>query len=168
MSRIFRSKALTAEQAVQAFPLVRTMWPALTLDHWTNYVRSVTAPDGNSPDGTQGIISIENERGYIHGLFSYGVTHDVRHGSVLSIEDVIALDLVEGKSAIRALVETMEEVARDLGCRAIHVHMPEALMRSVATCVADSANRHWLLDSFERAGHRIETLCLCKRVSPLT
>lgn len=156
MPRTFTAKTLSADQAAQAFPLIQTIVPSISLEHWSDFVRLVNRPQ--APQARQaGIMTVQSERGYIHGLFCYTVGVDLRHGPVLSIENFVALDLVERELAVKALVNAMEKMAHRLDCRAIHVHLPDEL-------VLPPESRQWLLSIFERAGHTVETVRLCKHL----
>jgi hypothetical protein len=160
MPRVFTAKSLTSDQAAQAFPLIQTIAPNLTLERWNEFVQRLIDPTGPVQARRAGIVTLQSERGYIHGLFCYTVEVDLQHGHVLSVENFIALDLIEHEAAVRALFDTMEETAYDLGCHAIHVHLPEGL-------AAVPENRQWLLRILEGAGHAVETLRLCKHLRPM-
>jgi hypothetical protein len=156
MPRTFTAKTLTGDQSAQAFPVIQTIVPSITLEHWNDFVHLLTHDD--ACQGRQaGIMTVQSERGYIHGLFCYTVGVDIHHGPVLSIENFVALDLVERELAIKALVNAMEKIAHRLDCHAIHVHLPDEL-------VLPPESRQWLLSIFEGAGHRVETVRLCKHL----
>ena len=122
MSRLFIAQALRPEQAAQAYPLLQSAFPALTLSRWTEFVRIQTRTDPKPADRAKGIMAIQSDRGYIHGLFSYSIAPDLQHGRVLLVDNFVAVGLVESDAAIRALRQAMEEVAARLDCRVIRLH----------------------------------------------
>lgn len=155
MPRCFKAKPLTPDQVAQAFPLVQSAIPGLTLEDWRRYARQLEARRGAATPYEAGIVTIQSEQGYIHGLFSYVVEPDLRHSRVLSIENFVALDLVEREAAAAAVFKAMEEVAANLDCRAIHVHLPDMRERT-------SGDGDWLVQLLRREGHETETIRLCK------
>jgi hypothetical protein len=122
MSRLFIAQALRPEQAAQAYPLLQSAFPALTLSRWTEFVRSQTRTNPKPAERAKGIMAIQSDRGYIHGLFSYSVAPDLQHGRVLLVDNFVAVDLVESDAAVQALRQAMEEVAARLDCQAIRLH----------------------------------------------
>lgn len=160
MSGPFTAKELTAEQVAQAFPLIQSAVPHLTLERWNGFVDLVAKLASGAERRQAGIMTIQNNRGYIHGLFSYTVEASLHHGRVLSIDNFVAFDMVDRDKAIEAMFEAMDDIAYGLGCQAIHVRLPER--------VATPPNgRQGLLRKFEEANHRIETVGLCKDLRPV-
>jgi hypothetical protein len=160
MSGPFAAKELTGGQVAQAFPLIQSVAPHLTLEQWNCFVDLVTNLAGGVQHPQAGIMTIQNNRGYIQGLFSYTVEANLNHGRVLSIDNFVAFDLVDRDKAIEAMFGAMDDIAYGLGCHAIHVHLPESL-------TAPPRGRKGLLRVFEEADHRVETVGLCKDLRPV-
>ena len=72
-------------------------------------------------------MTVQNARGYIHGLFSYTVEEHLRHGGFLAVENFIVLDLFDMAGAADELLNAMDRVADDLGCSAIHTTCPTTI-----------------------------------------
>lgn len=68
---MFRANALAPKMARRAFPLVQLSNPFINLQVWMDYVRA----HAKAPRGKGGLTAIEDERGYIHGLFSWRLFH---------------------------------------------------------------------------------------------
>lgn len=167
----FVAKPLGKRQIDQAFPVVRAILPDLGVERWRAFAAAVLdraqgAADARVP--RTGIMTVQNARGYIHGLFSYATEENLSHGRVLSVDNFIVHDLFNLPDAAVALLRAMDGIARGLGCSAIHTNLPQAYSTSVNYC-------NPVLNSFREEGHALETLRLCKpldgandnRVDPL-
>lgn len=147
----FIAKPLGRRQIDQAFPLVRAIAPELLVERWREFAAGAIASAG----APSGIMTIQNVRGYIHGLFSYSAEDHLRHGRVLAVENFVVLDLFDVAGATEALLRAMDAVARALGCTAIHTTLPDAY--------ASMPNHGGsVLNVFRHEGHAVETLRLCK------
>ena len=146
--RQLRARPLPVDKVAQAFALVQAVRPDLTLEGW----QAFATPRTGESNGTGGILILENEQNCIVGLFSYRVDEDLRHGATLVVDTFIALDIVDPEKVTRALAAAMERQAEDIGCRAIHVSIPENRPNSGGRMV------QLLLEQ----GHHVESLSLCK------
>lgn len=155
MPRDYHIKPLLAENAARAYPLIQAACPEVSLDAWINYAEKLNHPD---PAQTQaaGIVAAESKRGYIHGLFSYSVRIVLNHNAVLTVENFIALDMGDRAAAIISLIDVMESLAQDLGCSAIHTHIPDGWITTIS---GDG-----LLNHFRNAGHNPEFVKFCKTI----
>src|ERR1035437_10576252 len=79
----FRACALPPKMAARAFPLVRMANPSIEFRGWTDYVRGLA----KMRRGTGGLIAIEDQRGYIHCLFSWSAIRNLTYGKALRISD---------------------------------------------------------------------------------
>lgn len=156
----FTAKELSTDQVAQAFPLIQSAVPELTLEKWNVFVDLVAGLARGAERRHAGIMTIQNSRGYIHGLFSYMVEASLHHGRVLSIDNFVAFDFVEREQAIETMFGAMDDIAYGLGCQAIHVRLPEGLTNA-------ARGRKGLLRIFEEADHRVETVGLCKDLRPV-
>jgi hypothetical protein len=158
MSRLFIARALRPEQAAQAYPLLQSAFPALTLSRWTEFVRNLTRAKSRPADRAKGIMAIQSDRGYIHGLFSYSVAADLQHGRVLLVDNFVAVDLVASDSAVQALRQVMEEVATRLDCQAIRLHAAGA-GNGLAAALSEQGR------AFGNGGHWLESVCYSRDLS---
>jgi len=158
------AKPLGDRQIDQAFPIVQTIAPDLGMERWRAFAAAVIAGDragkaaGKTTGGTaaRGIMTVQNVRGYIHGLFSYRIQENLRHGRVLAVENFIVLDLFDLAGAAEALLDAMDRTAAGLDCRAIHTSLPDNYSSLPEYC-------NWLVSCFRESGHTVEILRLCKR-----
>ncbi|MBT5374760.1 MAG: ferredoxin-type protein NapF [Rhodospirillaceae bacterium] len=132
MPRHLVSKQLLPKRASQAFPLISGLYPQVSLERWLDYVQASTAADEES-----GVWCIESEEGYIYGLFAYRLTHDLLHGKSLVCENVVAQDLVGPETVLAHLLETMDSLALDRGCEALHIFAPEKMHPAISVLKKD-------------------------------
>ena len=154
--RQLRTRPLTAERIAQAFPLVQTSLLQVTLDAWCDFAEAlVFRPNG----AAAGIIVVPGERDTIAGLSGYRVDHDLVHGRLLSVEHFLAFDLLDRRAVAHALAAGLEGLARQHRCTAIHTQLPRR-------GDADPERGGGLLDVLSTRGHRIESIGMCKLLSP--
>jgi len=99
------------------FPLVQMMQTGLTFERWREFVAEFCTDRANSMIGAgcddilwqrpRGIIVIANERGYIHGLFSYQVRDDMSEGLVLHVDNIMAVEIVSRPYVLDAMRDAM-------------------------------------------------------------
>ncbi|WP_448203693.1 hypothetical protein [Azospirillum sp. sgz302134] len=164
MDDSFIAKPLGQRQIDQAYPLVRAIAPDLAVEQWRAFAAALIgsvdtpAPSADTmPADTKptGIMTVQNARGYLHGLFSYAIEEHLRHGRILAVENFVVLDLFDATGPAEALLHAMDVLARGLGCTAIHTTLPEGL-------AGRAGSQNSLLSCFRNEGHRMETLRLCK------
>jgi hypothetical protein len=173
MHDTYVAKPLIRRQIDQAFPVVQTIAPDLDVDRWRDFAAAVLSgrelesedePTGRRGEGgmphPRGIMTVQNARGYIHGLFSYTAEEHLRHGRVLTVENFIVLDLFDMAGAADELLNAMDDVAEALGCAAIHTNLPDDYSSLPDYC-------NWVLSCFRDAGHAVGTLRLSKRMIDL-
>jgi hypothetical protein len=148
--RNLETRSLTPEQVAQAFPLIQTALPAVTLDDWRDFATPLASPAGQA---TSGVVTVISEQDYIVGLCCYRVEKNLRHGAVLMADPFLALDLFDSKAVARALADAIETLAREWRCTAIHTSLPE-------TGVKEADN--WLVRILRSRGHQVESLRMCK------
>jgi GNAT superfamily N-acetyltransferase len=114
MSETYHVQPLAPEQVAQAFPLVKAIVPDVTLERWLVYA----GPFLQQPEGqaARRILTVQCDKGYIHGLAFCRCKPDLRLGCILEVENFVSLDLIGGKRAGRALLKAAEQQARDWGC----------------------------------------------------
>ena len=107
----------------EAYPLARAAVPGLTLECWRRFGRDSTAATGQAAHPE--ILLVENERGYIQGLCTYYLLHDLLHGIVMVVDHLAMIDLIDGAVVAEALLAALDAVARRAGCGRIHLNVPE-------------------------------------------
>lgn len=158
MDDSFIAKPLGQRQIDQAYPLVQAIAPGLGVEQWRAFAAAFLAPR-DAPAPPAGIMTVQNARGYIHGLFSFTVERSLHHGRILAVSNVMVLDLFDMSGPAEALLRSMEGLARGHGCAAIHTTLPEGLREGAGD---GSESHRTLLGCFRNEGHRLETLRLCK------
>lgn len=146
----FIATPLAVRQIDQAFPIVQSVQPKLPIDDWRRFAVNLQALGGRRA----GIMTAQR-RGYIHGLFSYSVEPHIHHHRLLVVDNFVALDLFDPGGVTEVLLASMEALADELRCSAIHTNLPHS------DAYAPSY-RHWLVDRFTDAGHHAENLLFCK------
>lgn len=152
----YHVRKLPPDGTVRAFPVIQAAWPDVSLDSWVAYVEKLCTPS-RVATGSSGIMAAENPRGYIHGLFCYIVHVALNHGSVLVVDNFVALDAGDRAAAVEALLAAMEALARDLRCTAIHTHIPH----SWANRYGDGIG---IMDHLQNSGHDPAFVKFCKAI----
>ena len=147
-------KPLGAGKVMQAYPLVQTAVPHLTLEQWLDYARQVceTAPHEAS---AAGVMSAENGDGYIYGIYCHEVATDIQHGRILKVSNLIAANLYDASGIMDRMIDSMLEIARDKGCAAVHVDLPESPRKGPQPVEG-------LAGMLKGAGYRFESVALCR------
>ncbi len=90
--------------------------PAIDLQAWTDFARRLT---GRRP-GHAGIMGAWREgRSFPCGLFCYRVDKTLGQGKVLIAEYFVAVDLLDPKGVLEALVGELDTLGQRLGCNAV-------------------------------------------------
>lgn len=132
------------------FPLMRAIEPSLQLSAWLNYARSVVKAKPSTRAGI--LIARRRPQAMPCGAACYRLDRDLRYGSVLTAEHVIALDLLYPQAVLMALFDALDGLALRLGCGAI---------RSIAHDRGPD-----ILEPLRIAGHRREGTMLAKHYGP--
>lgn len=145
-------KPLGEGQVMQAYPLVQTAVPRLTLDQWVDYAKSVcTDRPANKPSA--GVMSAQNAEGYIYGLYCHEVTQDIQHGRILKVSNLIAAGLYDANGIVDGMIDSILEIARDEGCSAVKVDLPDSPK-------AGPAPVEGVAGALKGAGYQLESVAL--------
>lgn len=149
-------RALAPEQLRFVYPLIREGMPGVDLNAWTDFARRLT---GRRP-ASAGIMAAWREgRSFPCGLFCYRVDKTLGQGKVLIAEYFVAVDLLDPKAVLDALVAELDALGRRLGCNAVRSvvhggepelagglaaagHAPEASLLLKALAAGAGAHRH--------------------------
>ncbi|MBP2295904.1 hypothetical protein [Azospirillum rugosum] len=154
MDDSFIAKPLGQRQIDQAYPLVRAVAPDLRVEQWRAFAAVFLAPKESSA-APSGIMTVQNTRGYIHGLYSFTIEQSLRHGRILAVTNFVVLDLFDMTGPAETLLRSMEGLARGHSCAAIHTTLLEG-------AAAEAGSQRSLLGCFQSEGHRPDALRLCK------
>jgi len=173
MNDFYITRLLPRRQVDQAYAVVRTVISDLQVDGWRRFAASLLLADddGAWPAGSgdadgagagdratmpsRSIMTVQSDRGYIHGLFSYGVEEHLRHGRILAVDNFMVVDMFNPAGTASLLLRAMDQIAHILGCKAIHATLPASY-----TELPEYYNA--VLSYFRNQGHAVDTLRLCK------
>jgi hypothetical protein len=157
-TREFGVRRLTGADVLRAYPLARLAAGHLTLPAWLRFAEALGAePPGakkarkTAAPRAEGLLGVEDSRGYLYALCSFAVVPDLRTGRRLWVNNLVALDLIDGDVPAQALIGALDRLARDLDCPAYVVHLPPAAQ-------AAAAGRHLLSGLVSLGGQ--EQTCL--------
>lgn len=143
-------------QAAQALPLVRSLRPDLTLEEWQSYLDLLDdSPAEEGEPALSGVMAVRDQSGYLHGLFTFSVAEDIVHGRALSVDNLIAVDMLGRDDSARLMIAEMERLAHSHRCGAVHVMLAEDHPqgpRPVSSMMA----------RLRSAGHHVDGVRLCR------
>jgi len=154
MTDRYHARALTIGQIDQAFPIIQAVRPTLGLDDWRRFAVALSAIGAERA----GIMTAQ-AAGYIHGLFSYAVEPHILHRRVLSVDNFVAVDLLDPGAVIETLLESIDRLAGELRCSAVCTILTAA--GTLAPVLRDD-----LIERFHRRGHGEQPLVLCRTDAP--
>ncbi|MGA3400854.1 MAG: hypothetical protein ABSC95_16675 [Acetobacteraceae bacterium] len=112
----FTVRALAPDEIRSVFPLIREAMPAIDLAAWTEFARRLTGRRLSHA----GIMAAWREgRPFPCGLFCYRVDKTLGQGRVLIAEYFVAVDLLDPKGVLEALVAELDALGQRLGCNAV-------------------------------------------------
>jgi hypothetical protein len=149
MTRSFTTFTLSPDLVSVAFPLVNAAIPTVDLATWQRFVQPMTNAD---LVGSEGVIGLRNEAGYLCGLMVYRIDRDLKNGVTLAVDLLVALDLVNVIAAGRALLQAAEAKALELHCSGIHIRL--------------GSEQKALADCLNAGGYRPSANLYCKKVAP--
>ncbi len=153
--RDLKVQALGPKHIAQAYPLIQAILPEVPLEAWLAFARAMIRQRSQAQSGLLGVVS---EQGYITGLSTYRVAHDLVHGRSLVADHFVAMDLFDRKAVVNTLAEAIEALARERLCGAVHTTLQDRrTLSGRESTVATLADR----------GHRVESVGLCKIVTPI-
>ena len=156
MSKRYVVKPLVDGQVPQAYPLVQTVAPHLTLEQWVGYVGELNG-ERRTDNRRAGVMAAQNPDGYIYGIYCHAIETDIRHGRVLKVSNLITANLYDPARMMDRMLESMIDKARECDCEAIEVDLPESSGRGPQPV-------HAAASMLRGAGYRLASVALCKPV----
>jgi hypothetical protein len=132
-------RPLSRDQVAQAFPLVQAILPGTSLARWTDFARRHTLERGE-----RGIMTVQNQTGYILGLFTHEVQDELSLGRALVANNIMVADFPGREQTLNALIDAMQMLANLRRCAAI-----SAALDSAAGVAPPGT---WVLSRFLEAG----------------
>ncbi len=111
---------LTRAGAAQAYPLVRELNGAGTLDEWLRFV------DRHLGRGEEGGIVVCERGGYIRGLFGWEIRQGVGDRRELLVRHFTVPGVLEPRAVVDALLDAVDALAVQLRCVEIALELPMA------------------------------------------
>jgi len=155
MAKKFVVKPLGEGKVLQAYPLIQSAVPELSMEQWLDYVHTIGERKASGEAGCAGVMSVQNGDGYIYGLYCHAVEADLHHGRVLKVRNLVAANLYDSAGIIDRLMDSIVSVARANDCTAVHVDLPDSARRG-----SDPVDG--VVSMFKGAGFRIESVALCR------
>ena len=161
MSATYQARPLTHLTADMTFPLVQMMQTGLTVERWREFVAEFCTDCGSVVrvgcddvlwQRPRGIIVVANERGYIHGLFSYYVRDDMSDGRVLHVDNLMAVEIIAGAHVFDAMRDAMTRLVHGHECANVYVSLGQCDER--------------LRDYFSKAGFVPSKIRYCAPATP--
>lgn len=150
--RALTTSRLTKNRIGQAYPIIQMVMPDLTFEAWRRFAESLIAEDACQA----GIVTVDNEQGYIVGIAAYRLEQDLRGSCTLLIDHVAAVDLVRREEVAQALVTELEHLALRNGCSAVDTRLPGHGAKPTA---------NWLVELMRARGHDVSQLLLHKSLA---
>lgn len=156
MSKRYVVKPLGEGQVLQAFPLVQTAVPHLTLEQWMSYAEELCR-GGRVNRSSTGVMSAQNPDGYIYGIYCHEVETDIKQGRVLKVSNLVTANLYDSAGIMDRMIDSMIDMARDSGCVAVQVDLPREI--GYGPQPIDGA-----ASILRGAGYRLASVGLCRPV----
>ena len=140
----------------QAYPIVRTLVPGVTLERWVQFARPRIA--SRSPEWPHGLMAIQHPSGYILGLFAFEVRDDLHESRTLWISNIVIPD-IPGRGQIgKSIIKAGEHLAMIHGCHAIRAELNNEIDPS-------DCDRTWLSASLVISGYSLGGVRAFKRIT---
>jgi len=112
----FTVRALAPDEILSVYPLIRETMRGISLAVWTDFARRLTSRRLHNA----GIMAAWREgRPFPCGLFCYRVDATLGQGRVLIAEYFVAIDLLDPKGVLDALVAELDDLGQRLACNAV-------------------------------------------------
>jgi hypothetical protein len=142
----FLTRPLERDQIAQAYALIQSADPSVSLDRWTRFAHKMTSLPRASRQ--TGIMTIQTEAGYMCGLFVYEILEDLRLSRTLAIRHVFAISLVQREAIVRSLLGAAESLAHINGCDSVSAIIDQ----DTSTQSDDWVSAQLVTNGFRRAG----------------
>jgi hypothetical protein len=113
MRRSLDATDLNSADIEPAFALIQAVDPSLTLDNWRSFAIPLVDRESTARSG---LVGVRNEAGYLCGLFAYRVESDLAHEQAFIVDVIAALDVVDAKFVLRAIMDAVRATAQRFGC----------------------------------------------------
>jgi hypothetical protein len=135
-----RGGPLEPARSRQLLPLAQILAPRIDAAELKRLATATAKTKGPQ----QGILVVEDSRGYYLALSTFIVCPRLGKGKFLQADDFVVLDMPGGEAAARALIEAIESEASRYDCGGIEIVVPARPSRAVP---------HWSLATLAQHGY---------------
>ena len=161
MTKSFIISPLSAAQADQALPVAQALHRDMTLEQWRGALAPyLDAPPAGGPEHGCGAMVCAMSDGHIRGLYCWRVSAGTGLESaarVLSVPIFVAVGLFDAAATSAAQIESVDQLARHLGCGTIVVDLRGCVVAATAPKLDAQA-------LFTRLGYRLVGEALVRQV----
>lgn len=121
MWKSYSIEPITFEAADRAYPLIRAVAPAVTLEQWRQFCRNAApplAPDKRASNREQAILAID-PRGNIKGLCIYSIGEHWFYGRLLDVPIFVAASAADAKGVGTELLRFLQGACNQSVCAGI-------------------------------------------------
>ncbi|MHA1564453.1 MAG: hypothetical protein ACTSX7_03980 [Alphaproteobacteria bacterium] len=127
MPDTFLLRPLAADQIAQAFPLLSVVDPQLSEAQWQSYADAVIV--NTNVASRTGILTTQNDQGYIFALSVYWIKPDLHERQILEIENFAVAVILGNLAPARALLDGLETLAVEHECSCVTISLLNPHMR---------------------------------------
>ncbi len=147
---------LKRQDQERAYALVRLNNPDVDIDRWKAFMEAALETGGQRRP--RGIVSATVGTEVLVGLYTWEVQPSLEHGSVFSVDNLIATGALNPEPLLNRMLEFIEEQAKEHECQAIQVSLPNMLSdQSSAGSIGSYPS------GFSKKGFAVIDQKLCKR-----
>ena len=128
-----------------AYPLIRTVAPAVSAEQWLVYARKVRMRGG--------LLGLTGADDALFGLLTYRNEENLRHGRIFHVDNFVTFELNRAAPGRKALCEAAEVLARKQGCAVIEFRLDSRGYTDGGT----SRSQGWL-----NLGHSLDAVVFTK------
>lgn len=114
------AQPLAYGQIGQVYPLLQLVGDRCSARQWELFAAAAIREMARPPIG---IMAVQDERGYVQGIFRYRAAHDPAGLPALFVNDLVAISMFN-RFLGEAIDRVLTELARDHACRVIDIGLP--------------------------------------------
>ena len=142
----FTANKLSLRESATVYALVRTALPEVEPEQWLDFSSWLEEQGG-------GVLAVIAGDSAPVGMAAFRPDRSLRHGHMLKVELLVAFELHRSAPVRAALIEALEQIARELGCESLGLALP----RGASSDAGERAAAPW-----EALGHARDCLLLVR------
>jgi hypothetical protein len=104
-------------QIDQAYALVRTLWPAVSLEAWRTYAAHFHG------GAERGLLALMGDDAYFTALCNYERSPDLLTGTVLRVPLFLVFDILDAARLTDSLLDAVRARAEQLACDQLQIYL---------------------------------------------